>query len=66
MIGLHPNFVINLRRCITNSLEWVHCNFEANQNINAFWEWGIGNGELQRKSFCKDSMLPLELRLFGT
>ncbi len=37
----------------------VHCNFEANQNINAFWEWGIGNGELQRKSFCKDSMLPV-------
>ena len=36
----------------------VHLNFEANQNINAFWEWGIVQGELQRKSFCKDSMLP--------
>ncbi len=22
-----------------------HVNFEENQNINAFWEWGIGNWE---------------------
>ncbi|NEP42873.1 MAG: hypothetical protein F6K35_28065, partial [Okeania sp. SIO2H7] len=26
----------------------VHLNFEENQEFNAFWEWGIGNGELGR------------------
>ena len=37
----------------------VHPNFEENQEFDAFWEWGIGNGELARESFYKYGMLPI-------
>ncbi len=59
IVNLQGNLVKprrNLYRCI-----WVHCNFEENQKLTAFWEWGIGNGELERKSFCKYEMLPMYL-----
>jgi tetratricopeptide (TPR) repeat protein len=36
----------------------VYPNFETNQKVIAFWEWGIGNGELPRESFYKYGMLP--------
>ncbi len=34
----------------------VHLSFEESQNLSAFWEWGMGNGEWERKSFCKIEM----------
>ncbi len=36
----------------------MYLNFEENQQLTAFWEWGIGNGELARKPFYKIEMLP--------
>jgi hypothetical protein len=50
MIGLDTNIL------------GVYPNFETNQKVIAFWEWGIGNGELPRESFYKYGMLPILVR----
>ena len=39
-------------------LNRVHLNFEENQEFDAFWEWGMGNWEWKKESFCKYEMLP--------
>jgi len=34
-------------------MKWVHLNFEENQELNAFLEWGIGNEELVHNVFLQ-------------